>query len=101
MQPAREPAPYPARRWLPRLSLVVKAAAAVAALTALAQFVSRGNGPDRAGGLAARDLTDPVTTGSIAPRPRRAEQGLDQRGLMSLVSDAQADRHSGAPARKR
>ena len=86
------------------LIISLKAAVAVAALTTMAQWASRsGVDSGKAASTAARDVYDPVVTGSVAPRARAslASPDLDQRGLSSLVSKTQLDQGRTTPPKKR
>jgi hypothetical protein len=87
------PSPAPGlRRWLlPSL----KAALAVAGLTALAQWVTPMMS-ERGRTVAATAVTDPVVTGSLRAKPAvpvlaQNTADLDRRGLLSLVSQSQGD----------
>lgn len=89
-----------ARRWL---VLSIKTSCAVAALTALAQWGSPLLG-NRMGPVASRDIVDPPVTGSLRAQPRLPAPpaaGLDQRGLLTLLSRSQADETRSVAPRKR
>jgi hypothetical protein len=89
------------RRWL---GLSIKAGLAIAALTALAQWVPRGaQEPVREAARPATAIMDPVSTGTLRSRPPTAvatKTDLDQRGLLTLVSQTQSDA-TRPPAKKR
>jgi hypothetical protein len=80
------------RRWIVR---TIKAGLAIAALTSLAQWVPRGSPePVREATRPATAIMDPISTGTLRSRAPAAVANkveLDQRGLLSLVSQTQSD----------
>jgi hypothetical protein len=92
-------------------ALSIKAGLAIAALTTVAQWATRmGSGSATPAAVAARDLPDPATTGTlgprspksaIAPKPAVKPVDFDQHGLTSLVTQAQAPAPKPAPSKKR
>ncbi|TGD96272.1 hypothetical protein [Methylobacterium nonmethylotrophicum] len=68
----------------------IKVIIAIAALTTAANWIALRE-KDRAPGPALAAVTDPATTGTLAPRRGDAPARLDQRGLGRLMSEASGE----------